>query len=77
MRSMVEGAARIWRCPFHHDATRRGPKSGRSLPRSDPGLPGAVQPDFPRSGEDQGVSSPCFFFPAEIRTSPPTRMAMS
>jgi hypothetical protein len=34
------------------DDVRRGPESGRSSPRDDLGLPGAIRPDSPRSGED-------------------------
>ena len=37
--------------PLHRPAD--GPEPGRSLPRSDLGLPGAAQPDSPRPGEDQ------------------------
>lgn len=38
--------------PLHHPAD--GPESGRSLSQSDLGLPGAVHPVSPRSGEDLG-----------------------
>jgi hypothetical protein len=35
-----------------------GPESGRSSPRDDLGLPGAIRPDSPRPGEDQEGPSP-------------------